>query len=347
MHMISKKDLSNAEMDTLTKSCSPTIVIAANGEVQTHEETIVYVKELDIFLTMKVLEKHASSIIAWKALRWKRKFLWMDQWSKTTSHSKRDSDTMRHGELRSCSGSRIVKFAFRIWLGQLQGHFQDRRVIIPHLLQARLRHLQYHSRTGGSNWKWHIFRDCVNYGWWAIGETRYWPSQQKTKTKPIKLSKSRTRNLRKNRRTCCWKNGETRCILKSGNDCKNSEKFLWMVKFLNREALTSVFLMKLLWSRLQRDVRIWVSTVFILISLKTEIARSARGPNISRAPCRTRNGGAVPRAENVGDLITADHKVLSELWISKQSSICSRGAGLDHSMDPVVSFQKQKLLRKH
>ena len=38
MHMISKKDLSNAEMDTLTKSCSPTIVITANGEVQTHEE---------------------------------------------------------------------------------------------------------------------------------------------------------------------------------------------------------------------------------------------------------------------------------------------------------------------
>ena len=56
MHMISNKDLSDAEMDTLTKSCSPTIVITANGEVQTHEEAIVYVKELDIFLTMKVLE---------------------------------------------------------------------------------------------------------------------------------------------------------------------------------------------------------------------------------------------------------------------------------------------------
>ena len=56
MHMISKKDLSDAEMDTLTKSCSPTIVITANGEVQTHEEAIVYVKELDIFLTMKVLD---------------------------------------------------------------------------------------------------------------------------------------------------------------------------------------------------------------------------------------------------------------------------------------------------
>ena len=56
MYMISKKDLSDAEMDTLTKSCSPTIVITANAEVQTHEEAIVYVKELDIFLTMKVLD---------------------------------------------------------------------------------------------------------------------------------------------------------------------------------------------------------------------------------------------------------------------------------------------------
>ena len=44
VHMISKKDLSDAEMDTFTKSCSPTIVITANGEVQTHEEATVYVK---------------------------------------------------------------------------------------------------------------------------------------------------------------------------------------------------------------------------------------------------------------------------------------------------------------
>ena len=43
-------------MDTLTTSRSPTIVITANGEVQTHEEATVYVKELNIFLTMKVLE---------------------------------------------------------------------------------------------------------------------------------------------------------------------------------------------------------------------------------------------------------------------------------------------------
>ena len=49
-------DLSDAEMDTLTKWCSCTTVTTANAEVQTHEEATVYVKDLDICLTMNVLE---------------------------------------------------------------------------------------------------------------------------------------------------------------------------------------------------------------------------------------------------------------------------------------------------
>ena len=43
-------------MDTLTKSCSPTIVTTANCEVQTNEDAAVYVKKLDTPSTMKVLE---------------------------------------------------------------------------------------------------------------------------------------------------------------------------------------------------------------------------------------------------------------------------------------------------
>ena len=58
----SKKDKSDAEMDTLTKSCSPTIAITTNGEVQTHEEATVYVKELEKFLTMKVLENTSVAL---------------------------------------------------------------------------------------------------------------------------------------------------------------------------------------------------------------------------------------------------------------------------------------------
>ena len=55
--MISKKDLNSAELQTVTTSRSPTTVITANGEVQTNEEAIVYVRELDTFLTMKDLEE--------------------------------------------------------------------------------------------------------------------------------------------------------------------------------------------------------------------------------------------------------------------------------------------------
>ena len=50
----------------------------------------------------------------------------------------------------------------------------------------------------------------------------------------------------------------------------------------------------------------------ILIYLKTEIARSVKRTKITRAPCRRRKSGAASRAENFGDLITADHEVLSD-----------------------------------
>ena len=69
-------------------------------------------------------------------------------------------------------------------------------------------------------------------------------------------------------------------ILRFRNGCKNSGKIWWMMGFRCGEALTPVLPMKLLWSRLQRDVRIWVSIMFILISLKTEIARSVNGPKL-------------------------------------------------------------------
>ena len=84
-----------------------------------------------------------------------------------------------------------------------------------------------------------------------------------------------------------------------------------MMEFLNTETHTPILLMNHLQSLLLREVWIWVNTVFILISLKTEIARSVRGPKSQGGPCRRRIGDAVLGAENFGDLITADHKVLS------------------------------------
>ena len=92
-----------------------------------------------------------------------------------------------------------------------------------------------------------------------------------------------------------------------------------MIEFLNSETHTPALLMNHLHSLHLREVWIWVNTVLKLTSLKTEIARSVRGPTITRAPCRRRTGAAILRADNFGDLITADHKVLSESCESRNN----------------------------
>ena len=83
-----------------------------------------------------------------------------------------------------------------------------------------------------------------------------------------------------------------------------------MIEFMNAETHTPVLLMNHLQSL--REERIWVNTVLKLTSLKTEIARSVRRPKSQEFRAEDALAeGAVPRAENFGDLITADHKVLS------------------------------------
>ena len=57
MHMVSKRDLNSAELGTMRTSRSPTTVMTAYGEVQTREEATVYVKELDLFVTVMLLEE--------------------------------------------------------------------------------------------------------------------------------------------------------------------------------------------------------------------------------------------------------------------------------------------------
>ena len=56
MHMLSRKDLNSAELDAVKVSKSPTTAATANGEVQTKEEATVYVKELDLFVAVMLLE---------------------------------------------------------------------------------------------------------------------------------------------------------------------------------------------------------------------------------------------------------------------------------------------------
>ena len=65
MHMLSKKDLSSDEMGTLRRSRNPTTVVTANGEVQTNEEAQVYVHDLDLFVTVQLLDETPAVLFAW------------------------------------------------------------------------------------------------------------------------------------------------------------------------------------------------------------------------------------------------------------------------------------------
>ena len=57
MHMVSKRDLNSAELETMRTSRSATTVMTANGEVQTREEATENVKQLDLFVKVMLLEE--------------------------------------------------------------------------------------------------------------------------------------------------------------------------------------------------------------------------------------------------------------------------------------------------
>ena len=56
MHMVSKRDFNSAELEIMRTSRSPTTVMTANGEVQTRDEATSYVKQLDLFVQVMLLQ---------------------------------------------------------------------------------------------------------------------------------------------------------------------------------------------------------------------------------------------------------------------------------------------------
>ena len=56
MHMSSRRDLNFAELETIRIWKNPTTVMTVNGELQTREEATVNVKELDLFVTVKLFD---------------------------------------------------------------------------------------------------------------------------------------------------------------------------------------------------------------------------------------------------------------------------------------------------
>ena len=104
--------------------------------------------------------------------------------------------------------------------------------------------------------------------------------------------------------------GETRCLLKrakSRSDCKNSEKIWWddgVPEHRDSHASSSHVSLE---PTSTRSENLGKRSVFYTHFPEDRNCEICQRTKITRAPCRRRNGGAVPRAENFGDLITADH----------------------------------------
>ena len=120
-------------METLTKSCSPTIVITANGEVKTYEDATVYAKELDIFLTMKVFDNTPAVLSLGKLCDGNG---YSDEWI-----NGQKPHLIKNGIRIPCNTENFVlwfqacqRVRPPVLISQLQGDFQDKRVIVPHLL---------------------------------------------------------------------------------------------------------------------------------------------------------------------------------------------------------------------
>ena len=101
IEMVSKRDLNSAELETMRTSRNPTTVMTANGKVQTREEATVYVKELDLFVTVMLLEETHRSYFAREALRESWVYLPLVWRSKTTSNQKGQENLLH--DLKLCT----------------------------------------------------------------------------------------------------------------------------------------------------------------------------------------------------------------------------------------------------
>ena len=291
MHMISKKDLSNAEMDTLTKSCSPTIVITANGEVQTHEEAILYVEELGIFLTLKVLDNTPAVLSLGKLCDENGySYEWING---------QKPHLIKNGIRIICNTENFVPAVVPGLSSSSSGSSSTSRTPMKQESHSSSSSASSPSSPTVGEIQTREREDRIDSD---ISPVHVSTKVDDRSGKPEEIQANKNPKTNKKETTM---ERETRVILRSRNGCKNSGKIWWMMKFHYREALTPVLLI----TKRREDLGKHNVHTHFPKDRNCEICTRTK---ITRAQCRRRNGEAVPRAVNFGDLITADHKVLSD-----------------------------------
>ena len=286
MHMISKKDLSNAEMDTLTKSCSPAIVITANGEVQTHEEAIVYVKELDMFLTMKVLE-NTPAVLSLGKLCDKNGYSY--EWI-----NGQKPHLIKDGIRIICNTENFVPIVVSGLSSSSSGSDSS-------TLRTPSRQESHSSSSSSSS-----------FSSFTISEIKLTVTSPQC-TCQLRLMTDQG-NLMKPKPIKTKKQIKKETTIERGNPW-DSEIPAWLQEFW--ENLVDDEIPEHGGSHASSSHEASLEPTTGKHSVHTHFPKdrnceTCQRTKITRAPCRRRKGEAVPRADNFGDLITADHKVLSD-----------------------------------
>ena len=105
VHMVSKRDLHSAELETKRTSRSPTTVMTANGGVQTREEAI-YVKVLDLIVTVMFLEETPADLSLGKLCEDHGYTYHWTSGQKTTTHPKKARESI--GIHQTTMGAKMI-----------------------------------------------------------------------------------------------------------------------------------------------------------------------------------------------------------------------------------------------
>ena len=87
IHTMSRKDLNSAEFGTVIVLKNPTVVVTANGEILTTEQTTFVCQRIGFIRDNSASRRYTSSLTH-KTLRRSLENLSFDQWSKTRTHQK-------------------------------------------------------------------------------------------------------------------------------------------------------------------------------------------------------------------------------------------------------------------
>ena len=301
MHMISKKDLCKAEMDTLTKSCSPTIVISANGDVQTHEEAIVYVKELDTFLTMKVLENTPAVLSLGKLCDENGySYEWING---------QKPHLIKNGIRIICNTENFVPIVVPGLSSSSSGSSSTSRTPMKQ---------ESHSSSSSSS----------SLSSPTVGEIPVREREDATNSdiSPVPVSNSvddRSGQPDETKANETPKPNKKETTIERGNPLCSDDPEIpeWLQEFRENlvddeiplqggsHASSSHEVSSEPTAKRREDLGKHNVHTHFRKDRNCEICKRTK---ITRAPCRRRKGEAVPRADNFGDLITADHKVLSD-----------------------------------